>query len=220
LYFQEFRLDAEYAPSDRLSFFAEVPARVIEPRVVGRFAGLSDIRVGLKGGLIANDDTALTGQLRAYIPSGRAREGLGTNHASLEPSLLYHQRIGDSGFSIAGQAGVWIPIGGSAGVPTASSDKFAGSIFSYGGGASYDVVDSARIRVSPVLEFVGWRVLGGFQTLTTGPTKADGINILNVKIGARIDSGGPGSFYVGYGRALTDSVWYSDIVRVEYRYAF
>jgi hypothetical protein len=222
LYFQELRLDGEYAVKDRLSVFAEIPARAIEPKVVSRAAGLSDIRAGFKGGIIATDDTALTAQLRAYVPTGDARQGLGTNHWSLEPELLYHQKIGDGAFSIAGQTGIWIPTGGSAGVPTASSDKFSGSVFNYGFGGSYYLVDTPRIRIAPVIELVGWRVLGGFETLPlpTGPIKADGTNIVNVKIGTRIDSGGPGSFYIGFGRAVTDAVWYQDIVRAEYRFAF
>src|SRR5437588_4217098 len=67
LYFQEFRLDAEYALYDRFSILAEIPARVVEPNEFGRFAGLSDIRLGLKGGIVANDDLARNGQLRTHI---------------------------------------------------------------------------------------------------------------------------------------------------------
>ena len=41
----------------------------------------------------------------------------------------------------------------------------------------------------------------------------------NLKLGARVTSGG-NSFYVGYGFALTDSVWYDKIFRIEYRATF
>jgi hypothetical protein len=220
LAFQEFRFDAEYAFQNRLSAFAEIPARMIEPRSVPRTAGISDIRAGFKGGLIANDYTALTGQLRVYFPSGDARQGLGTNHASIEPTLLYHGKLADSGFSVSGQTGIWIPIRGSAGVPTASGEKFSGKVFNYGFGGSYDFLDTLRIRVRPVVEVMGWRVFEGFQTTPAGPITADGINILNVKVGARIDNTGPGSFYIGVGHAVTDAAWYQDIVRAEYRFAF
>jgi len=216
--FQELRLDLEYVVHNRLSVLAEVPGRLIEPKTVPRAVGIADIRVGVKGGLIANDDTALTAQFRTYIPSGDARRGLGTNHTSLEPSLLFHHKLGE-GVAIAGQAGIWIPIKGSAGVPTVSNEKFAGNILNYGFGLSFGLVDQPRVRISPVVEAVAWHVLGGFQT-GTGVSSAKGVNILNVKIGTRIDPGGPGSFYIGFGRAVTDAVWYEDIVRMEYRLAF
>ena len=72
------------------------------------------------------------------------------------------------------------------------------------------------LRIAPIVELVGWHVQGGFQT---PPADASGTNIVNLKIGVRfvVDSG---SFYAGYGRALTDAVWYTDIVRFEYRYSF
>ena len=71
-------------------------------------------------------------------------------------------------------------------------------------------------------KMVGWRVLGGFQTQPTPPPSADGTNIFNLKIGARIagGEGGPNSVYVGFGKALTGAVWYNELLRVEYRRAF
>jgi len=45
------------------------------------------------------------------------------------------------------------------------------------------------------------------------------VNIVNLKIGARIGVD-RSSFYAGYGHALTDDAWYTDIVRFEYRYSF
>ena len=54
---------------------------------------------------------------------------------------------------------------------------------------------------------------------TAPDSDAGGTNIVNLKLGARfvVDKG---SFYAGWGHALTDDVWYGDIVRVEYRYSF
>ena len=67
--------------------------------------------------------------------------------------------------------------------------------------------------------------MNGFQTQMGGPlfgvfADAGGTNIVNLKIGARTAVSPQSSFYVGYGKALTDAVWYDDIVRVEYRYVF
>ena len=219
LNYQEFRLDTEFPVHDRVSLTAEIPVRSIDPKVIDRASGIGDIRVGFKAAAFASEDLYLTAQLRTYIPSGNARRGLGTNHASLEPALLYHQKFAGQRTALAGQLGLWHPIKGSAGVPTSSPDRFSGNVLIYGFGGSYDAVDTPRLRIAPVVEFVGWRVLGGFQT-TNGPLRADGTHIVNIKIGARLDTGGPGSFYAGYGHALTNARWYEDVVRVEYRIAF
>jgi len=50
--------------------------------------------------------------------------------------------------------------------------------------------------------------------------RTDGTNIVNIKIGARLDTGALGSIYAGYGHALTSARWYEDVVRVEYHIAF
>ena len=41
--------------------------------------------------------------------------------------------------------------------------------------------------------------------------------IVNLKIGGRVSTANGGSFYVGWGTALTDNVWYDHILRFEYR---
>ena len=58
----------------------------------------------------------------------------------------------------------------------------------------------------------------GNQTSAEG-SDASGINIVNLKFGARAIFG-QGSVYAGYGHALTDHTWYDDIFRFEYRYSF
>jgi hypothetical protein len=67
-------------------------------------------------------------------------------------------------------------------------------------------------------EVVGWRVFGGFKTPTQGEVDADGDNIVNLKLGARIGFDRKNSVYAGFGTALTDNVWYEEIIRLEYRY--
>jgi len=91
-------------------------------------------------------------------------------------------------------------------------------VFFYGIGPSFEVYRTDRARFAPVIELVGWRVLGGFQTGT--PSDASGTNIVNLKIGARASWNYQSSFYAGFGHALTSASWYEDIVRFEYRYAF
>ena len=219
--FQEFWLDPELTVNRRASVFAEVPVVSIDPTVVPQANGIGDVRFGFKGAAVARENLFLTGQFRTYAPSGNAREGLGTNHWSIEPGLLYYQSFSSKGIALAGQFEFWHPINGSAGSPTSSSSQhFAGNVVTYGFGGSYEVIDKPRFRAIPVVELVGWRVLSGFQTTSNGPVSADGVNIVNIKIGTRLDIGRPGSFYVGFGHALTNAVWYENIVRTEYRIGF
>jgi hypothetical protein len=81
-----------------------------------------------------------------------------------------------------------------------------------------------------VIETVAWTVLDGKELPPTGPIhESGGETIVNLKVGARIGFGQDGSLgtvlgksdlYVGYGRALTGTFWYKDILRVEYRVRF
>jgi hypothetical protein len=231
--FQQLYLDAEYAATSRISVFGEIPLRWIQPQAfqpIPPFAawssqgGLGDIRAGVKLGIVSSPTSAITVQVRGYFPSGSASKGLGTDHGAIEPALLFHQQFSDRG-ALEGQIGGWYPTGGSAGVPTVSSDKFSGDVFYYGIGPSYEVYRSNAVRLAPVVELVGWNVRGGFLTLPGGPVSgaadnASGTNIVNLKFGARVVMRDASSLYVGYGRALTDAVWYKDIVRIEYRYSF
>jgi hypothetical protein len=224
--FQQLLLQGEYAVTDRFSAFAEMPLRWIQPQAFappppgGSFpsqSGLSDLRGGVKFAVLSESGQTVTVQLKAYLPTGKASNGLGTDHASLEPALLLHQRVSDR-LAIESQIGDWHPFGGSKGVPITASDKFAGDVFFYGIGPSYEVYQGTRARVAPVVELVGWHVINGFQT--ADKADATGTNIVNLKLGARTVWDSRHSFYVGYGHALTNATWYDDIVRFEYRFSF
>jgi hypothetical protein len=250
LNFQQLYLLAEYAPSKRFSFFAEVPVRWIQPQLtvanvdpnlVPPFAnvnsaGLSDLAAGFKLAAVASSNQYLTFQFQAYFPSGNASTGLGTNHYSVEPAVLYYRRLSDR-VALEAQVGDSHPIGGSScpepcntievGAP--NSQGFAGDVFFYGVGPSYVLYRGESVRIVPVIELVGWRVLGGLQTncvpsvldcLNQEGASADGTNIINLKVGARTMLGAHSSFYIGYGHQLTHAVWYKEIVRAEYRFSF
>ena len=105
-------------------------------------------------------------------------------------------------------------------MPVDNEMKFAGKVFFYGIGPSVVVYQNDSVRLAPVVEFVGWRVVDGFQTRIPLPSEAGGINIANLKIGGRIEGRGGNSFYFGWGKALTTEKWYDTIVRFEYRATF
>ncbi len=231
---QEVRLDLEYAPTGRFSFFAEVPERSIQFTTIPNTGPLSnhsqfgDVEAGFKVALLSSETRYLTLQARAYFPTGDARQGLGTAHYSLEPSLLYHQSLLAGKFedrwTLSAQFGGWHPIHGSAGVSPLFPQSFAGDVLIYGLGTGYDVVSKASYRFTPVVEFVGWSVLSGLVTVTPSAAGATastaGVNIANIKIGARTTIRDHHSIYVGYGHALTSTTWYENLLRLEYRYVF
>jgi len=231
--FQQLYFQVEYAPVRRLSVFTEVPIRWIQPQsfipgtsnvvqgvaVTGASpflnqSGISDVRAGFKLAVTASSNHSLTFQFKAYFPSGDGSRGLGTAHYSVEPSLLYYQRLSGR-WAVESQIGGWHPINGST---TSKGANYAGDVFFYGIGPSYQLVNHENIKLAPVVELFGWHVLGGLQTLAS--SDASGINIVNLKVGARTSFGRHNSVYVGFGQAVTHSVWYEHIVRLEYRYSF
>ena len=102
--------------------------------------------------------------MRGFFPTGEADKGLGTNHVSVEPAVLYYQQAGDR-VAVESQFGYLLPLDGSNGVPTTVDDKFSGHVFFYGIGPSVEVYQGERLSIAPVVELIGWRVLSGFQTL-------------------------------------------------------
>jgi hypothetical protein len=231
LNFQQLYVQGDYLIAPRLSLFAELPWRGIQPQGFEPFddppyspfpdqSGLGDIRVGAKVALVADDTQDLTLQFRTGFPTGNASKGLSTDTVSFEPALLYSQDITDR-FGWEAQIGGWFPFGGSDGVPDSNSEKFSGNVIFYGVGPNFDLVRTDTFRFTPVLELVGWRVIGGAQTLCpNGVCNYDADdNIVNLKLGARL-TGGRNSVYAGYGWALTSAVWYDHVVRVEFRHTF
>lgn len=227
--FQQLIVDLQYAPHPRVAVFGSIPLRFIQPQsFLGETlsppqtnntfesgSGFSDIRAGVKGAIVSTDTATLTAQVQFYFASGDAAKGLGTDHTSFETALLFHQTLSDR-FTIESQFGDWHPIGGS----TSGGIDYAGDVLFYGVGPSYDLVNTGRLRFAPVIELVGWHVLGGLQQVGPQQLVADGTNIVNLKLGARTMFDEVSSFYVGYGVALTDAKWYNDIIRFEYRYSF
>jgi hypothetical protein len=221
--FQQFNVYGEYAVTGRLSVIGDLPFRSLKPQTfapgTGSFdsaSGLSDLRAGVKLGMATDSNSQTTLQVMASMPSGDAGKGLGTNHASIEPAILYNTELGEHA-ALEAQFGTVFPLDGSKGVPTATTAKFSGRVIYYGVGPSVDIYAKGGTRVAPVVELFGWHVVDGYSTFEGGP--ANGIDIVNLKIGGRI-AVGMHSIYVGWGKALTDANWYDQLFRLEYRYGF
>jgi hypothetical protein len=236
LNFQQVFVDGQYAfkrrgRDSRIAVFASVPLRFIQPQTfLGQTfnpplpntfkdsSGLADVRVGAKVALISDEDSTLTVQVQGYFPTGDAKQGLGTNHGAIEFSVLNKQTMSKRA-EIELEVGDWVPTGGST-APPPNGQKYSGNVFYYGVGPSYELVNTGRITFAPVIELVGWHVFGGQQQNSGSLQSAEGTNIVNLKFGARTIFDNRSSFYVGYGQALTDAVWYRHILRFEYRYSF
>ncbi len=175
LNFQQLYIRGEYALNPRFSVFTEVPVRWLQPKrqivpsdsaPLPNEAGLSDVVAGIKLAAVASSNRYLTFQLQAYFPSGSASEGLGTDHYSIEPALLYYQKLSDR-LALEAQVGDLHPIGGSyCPLPcdnrttSPTPQHFSGDVFFYGIGPSYTLYRGEKVRIAPVVELVGWRVLG------------------------------------------------------------
>ena len=226
LNFQQLYVQAEYAVNPRLSVLGELPLRWLQPQAFDGGApgfpnssGLADIKGGAKYALSSTPARVASVQVQLFLPSGDSEKGLGTNHTSLEPAFLIYQRAADK-VVVEGEVSLRLPLSGSDPVPTAGDGRFAGNVLFYGIGPSFEVYRSRTFSFSPVVEFAAWHVFSGFQTIPNVDANASGTNIVNLKFGGRITFKNQSSFYVGYGKALTDAKWYSDIVRFEYRYSF
>jgi hypothetical protein len=223
--YNQLNMTTERQLGKRASVFFDLPFRWIKPtEFVGggpgfsNESGLADISVGTKVAISTSSSRDITAMVRGSFPTGDSRKGLGTAHGSVEPALLVRQSIG-SRFQLEGEFGYYHPTGSSNG-PLPGNGNFAGNILYYGIGPSFAVVNNRSVRLAPVVELVGWHLLSGFETssfVAGGTGDVSGMNIVNLKLGARVAIGNTGSIYVGYGFALTQNDWYDHILRLEYR---
>ncbi|MEZ6060967.1 MAG: transporter [Planctomycetaceae bacterium] len=227
--YQDIRAYLEIATGNRSSIFGEIPIRFIQGvgpldnrgNGTGTASGLGDIDLGFKYALTTDPNDILTFQLRAYLPTGDADRGLGTQNVNLEPALLWRSRVSNR-VTVFGELRDWIPIQGS----KFNGQNFAGNVLRYGLGVGVTAYEDCNLQVSPITELVGWSVLDGLvndAAVTAGglglgnPPVSAKTTIVNAKFGLRtIFKRNGSSLYFGYGRALTGTHWYQDIARVDY----
>ena len=210
----------ELAVSPNASAFIEIPFRWVDPELNVNTFGLGDIQVGFKRVVTSHTNRLLTFQFRTYIPTGAADRRLGTDHVSLEPGLLFAQKLSPR-TTLESELRLWIPIEGTE-FPIGDA---AGPVLRYGLGFGHDLYRSAGCghclkRLTGVAEFVGWSIFDGLGTVPAVPSGATrigagGDTIVNAKWGLRWTDA-RSSMFVGYGHGLTNDVWYQDIVRAEY----
>jgi hypothetical protein len=190
----------------------DTPLRFVDADVNKDPWGLGAIDLGIKWAFLNTGGLVTTFQLRATLPTA-SNSALGTEHVSVEPAILGNLHIIDK-LNLEGELRYWVPIGGT---------DFAGNILRYGLGVSYKLPLSDSISLTPVLEGIGWSVLGGKELVVNGPdvnVRSAETTIVNAYGGLRLGFGSSASVYAGYGRALTGTAWYRDIFRLEVRFIF
>jgi hypothetical protein len=210
---QEFSTYAEFALLPRLSAFVEAPVRAINPTIDPDASGLGDVNAGGKFAFIYQEDFVATLQLRVYAQTASKQSHLGSGHSTIEPGLLTFARLTDR-LIAEGELRLWAPL--------TQDGGYNSDVIRYGLGASYRAWERPGLAVLPVAEFVGWSFLDGRKHVNapdgTGiEVSAAGDTIVNVKLGVRLRTD-YGQFYVGYGRSLTGTPFYQNILRVEYRF--
>jgi hypothetical protein len=207
--YQEISAYLETVICPHFSAFIEVPYLMLNPTINQDSSGFSDMNLGFKWAVVSQQDMTTTFQLRVFVPTGDAHEGLGTRHVSVEPSLLFLDKLSER-LILESELRLWAPVGGT---------DYAGDVVRYGVGLSYGDRPKDSWWLVPVVEFVGWTSLGGKEAVNvTVPTlekSATGDTIVNIKAGLRLGMGERFNIYAGYGRALTGDVWYKDIWRTE-----
>ncbi len=217
--FQELSAYMEYAIAPRLSLFANIPVRFINPDANVNAAGISDIRFGGKYAFLYSENRVLSLQTQVIVPTGRSQSGLGTANTWLETGLLYQEQL-SARWQVFGQLKDQFSLD--------PQSDLTGNIMTYGLGTSYTVASGSWGYVAPVGELVGWTLLSGRELNTNSGMSDDatGDTIVNAKVGMRVGFGqselgqlypSRSDLYIGYGRALTGEVWYKDMFRVEYR---
>ena len=206
--YQEVALYGEVTLVEKiLSGFVEMPVRFLNPTVNDNTSGIADVNFGAKVGVLTSGPLIATVQVRGYAPSGSAVRGLGTHHWSAEPGILLGSAMGP--LTLEGEARVWIPMG---------ETNFGGTTLRFGLGASYAGIGYAGVSITPVVEAVGWTVLGADKSGLTETAK--GQTVLNANAGARFSLGGMSSVFAGYGIPLLGGRWYDHMLRVEVRIGF
>jgi hypothetical protein len=211
--YQELTSYAEFSPTPWLSIFMEAPYRWLNPEINDNRSGAGDMRYGLKLCTWSDENIIATILLRLYQPVA-AREALGTSHWSVEPGILAAYRVTGQ-LHLEGEFRWWIPLGGT---------DFAGDVLRYGLGVSYGQ-KQAGFWYAPVVECVGWSVMGGKTMIASSPTDfivldAYGQTIVNGYLGLRWGYGPNLDFYAGYGRSFTGEFWQRETYRFEVRFCY
>ena len=215
--YQDFRLRMEIG-GKRFSTATDIPIRVIDPVLNQNTAGFGDMSLITKLVLFEGSEWVLTQVFKSHFNTGSRTHGTGNGHVSLEPGVLTRWEMTEF-THMHSEVTFWFPLG--------ADPDFSGEVIRYGLGFSHLWYDGDAFGVIPTLEFVGWTVLDGQQTLPNSllTQEVDGVGILNVYPGIRFVFDSPGDWRVwdlGFagGFAVTTDHWYEGILQLNLRYIY
>jgi hypothetical protein len=148
---------------DTLSLYQEVSAGAISLFINAPYVGVDpvnnpghsnfgDLDVGTKTLLIDCELLQLSFQFRTYIPVAISRNGLGTGHTSLEPSVLASIKLMQDTY-LQTQLAYWIPIGG--------DQPFEGATWWYAASLNHQWFQRGPFALISTAEFNGWTFTDG-----------------------------------------------------------
>lgn len=190
------------------SFFTTLPYRSLYLDEFGHQAGFADMRIGTKSLVHDSRLLQIAFQMTTHIPSGVARKGLGTQHVSLEPALLFGLRLSRYNF-LQAQVAQWIPIAG--------DHDYAGALARWGVSWnhlawSYD----AGTQMTTSLEAFGWSFQDGAYTdPILGQQRANDETYVYIGPGCRLLFCNKWEFGVGGAFALTERHFAQSLIRSE-----
>jgi hypothetical protein len=143
-----------------ISLFVNAPYRAVDPDNNPGHSNFGDIDLGTKTLLLDCDLMQLSFQFRTYIPSGISRNGLGTGHTSLEPSMLASIKLMQDTY-LQTQVAYWIPIGG--------DQTYEGATWWYGASLNRQWFKRGPFTLISTAEFNGWTFTDGAVAIPPVP---------------------------------------------------
>ena len=191
----------------------EVPIIAIDPENNQNHAGVGDLRMATKTVILEGKEWMLTQFMGFQFATGNAAAGLGTGHVSMEPGLLFRNRIREQTW-MHGEFKFLFPLG--------ADPMYGGQVLKFATGFNTVWSDTDKSAWVPSLELSAFSVLNGMATPTSGIPQAvdnDAMFYITPGLHYAVDRGGDfGLFDVGTAVSIattserfTDSTWIFDM---------
>ncbi|WP_145250230.1 hypothetical protein [Aeoliella mucimassa] len=180
----------------------------------GHFAGFGDMSIGTKTLLFDTELVQIASQFRTYIPQGSSREGLGTGHTSLEPSLIAGLKLSPKSY-LQAEVAEWIPLGG--------DSVYAGALLRYGFAYNRTIFQPhPSIPIISTSEITGWHFQDGqFTDSSSGDMRpSSGGDYVHGSTGLRLFICDRVDFGTSASMPLTGGSWSETWLRTELRVRF
>jgi len=203
------------AASGAFSAFVITPYRSNFGDSTHHSAGFSDIRVGTKTLVFDCELLQIAFVFRTDILSGKVREGLGTGHMSLEPSLVFGLNVSPRSY-VQAQIAQWIPLGG--------NSTYEGGVLHYHFALNHTLCHfSCQVPLIATAELNGYTFQDGSYTDPASvpvTQSATGETYLSVAPGLRLFICDKIDFGVAGDIGLTSPSWTDATIRSEFRMRF